>query len=155
MLRYTPLLAAAILSAAAPAGAAEIVRTSLPGGSIPIAAAVTVPAGTKLVFVSGALPAPGTPGSTEAQSASTLSRIEATLKGLGLSLADVVSARVYLVGDPQKGGEIDFAGLNAAWGRVFGTAEQPNKPSRTTVKVAGLVAPGALVEIEVIAAKPD
>jgi enamine deaminase RidA (YjgF/YER057c/UK114 family) len=37
--------------------------------------------------------------------------------------------------------------------QFFGTAEQPNKPSRSAVQVAALAAPGALVEIEVIAAK--
>jgi enamine deaminase RidA (YjgF/YER057c/UK114 family) len=42
----------------------------------------------------------------------------------------------------------------AAYTKFFGTAEQPNKPARSAVQVAALVAPGALVEIEVIAAKP-
>jgi enamine deaminase RidA (YjgF/YER057c/UK114 family) len=36
--------------------------------------------------------------------------------------------------------------------QFFGTKEQPNKPSRSTMQVAALVAPGYLVEIEVIAA---
>jgi enamine deaminase RidA (YjgF/YER057c/UK114 family) len=34
----------------------------------------------------------------------------------------------------------------------FGTAAQKNLPARTTVQVAGLPVPGALVEIEVVAA---
>jgi len=156
MLRYTPLLAAAALAAAAPACAGEIVRTPLASGAASISAAVSVPASSRLFFLSGALPALGpTPGSTEVQAASALSRIEGTLKGLGLGFGDVVSATVYLVGDPQQGGAIDFAGLNAAWSKAFGTAQQPNKPARSTVKVAGLVAPGALVEIEVVAARPN
>jgi enamine deaminase RidA (YjgF/YER057c/UK114 family) len=82
-----------------------------------------------------------------------LDKLEATLKSEGLGLADVVKATVFLVGDPAQGGEIDFAGLNAAWSQRFGTSGQPNKPARSTVKVAGLVAPGALVEIEVVAAR--
>jgi enamine deaminase RidA (YjgF/YER057c/UK114 family) len=45
------------------------------------------------------------------------------------------------------------AGMNKVWSTEFGTKEQPNKPSRSTVKVAGLAAPGALVEIEMIAVK--
>jgi len=40
-----------------------------------------------------------------------------------------------------------------AYRQFFGSAEQPNKPSRSAVQVAALAAPGALVEIEVIAAK--
>jgi enamine deaminase RidA (YjgF/YER057c/UK114 family) len=58
-------------------------------------------------------------------------------------------------GDPRNNGEIDFAGLNASFGNFFGTLEQPNKPARSTVKVAGLVVPGAPVEIELIAARPS
>jgi enamine deaminase RidA (YjgF/YER057c/UK114 family) len=49
---------------------------------------------------------------------------------------------------------LDFAGLMAGYSRFFGTAEQPNRPTPSAVQVAALVAPGALLEIEVIAAKP-
>ena len=44
---------------------------------------------------------------------------------------------------------MDFAGFMAAYSQFFGTKEQPNLPARSTVQVAGLVAPGMLVEIEV------
>ena len=51
------------------------------------------------------------------------------------------------------GGAMDFAGMMKAYQRHYGTAAQPNKPSRSTVQVAALVAPGALIEVEVTAAK--
>jgi enamine deaminase RidA (YjgF/YER057c/UK114 family) len=70
-----------------------------------------------------------------------------------LTFGDVVKATVFLVGDPAKGGEIDFAGMNQSWSKEFGTAAQPNKPARSTIKVAGLATQGALVEIEMIAVK--
>lgn len=122
---------------------------------IAISAAVTTPPGSTLVFLSGALPTidKAAPGDTASQTRSVLAKLGATLKADGLSLADVVKATVFLVGDPTKGGEIDFSGLNVAWSETFGTSVQPNKPARSTVKVAGLVAPGALVEIEVVAAR--
>ncbi len=152
-----------LASAAAPAFASPIVRTPAASPSAPLAAAVTVPAGSDLIFLSGALPRidPKAPvgtaaafgGDTRAQSEAVLIRLKQSLAALGLSLGDVVQAHVFLVGDPSRGGEIDFAGLNAAWSEFFGTPDQPNKPTRTTVKVAGLVAPGALVEIEVLAAR--
>jgi enamine deaminase RidA (YjgF/YER057c/UK114 family) len=47
---------------------------------------------------------------------------------------------------------MDFAGLMKAYSRHFGAASGGNLPARTTVQVAGLPLPGALVEIEVIAA---
>lgn len=149
--------------AVTPAFAGPIVRTPSPNPTAPLAAAVTVPAGTDLFFLSGALPPPdragaaGTTaafgGDTRAQTTAALTRLQQQLADLGLTLGDVVQAHVFLVGDPAKGGDIDFAGLNAAWSTFFGSATQPNKPARTTVKVAGLVAPGTLVEIEVLAAR--
>ena len=68
-------------------------------------------------------------------------------------MADVVMMHVYMAGDPAKGDKLDFPAMMAAYSRFFGTKEQPNKPARSTVQVAALVAPWALVEIEVIAAK--
>jgi enamine deaminase RidA (YjgF/YER057c/UK114 family) len=84
---------------------------------------------------------------------STLTKIEAALKAEGLSMADVVMMHVYLAGDPASGGKLDFTGMMASYSRFFGTKEQPNKPARSTMQVAALVAPWALVEIEVIAVK--
>ena len=143
---------------------AEITRHPLGGGSkFPIARAVEVPAGTTLVFHSGMTPAPADPkaaegsaaywGDTKAQSLSVFARIKESLDSLGLTFGDVVSMTVYLVGDPAKGGRMDFAGFMEAYSQFFGTVAQPNLPSRSTVQVAGLVAPGMLVEIEVTLAK--
>jgi enamine deaminase RidA (YjgF/YER057c/UK114 family) len=68
-------------------------------------------------------------------------------------MGDVIKMNVFLVGDPAKGGKMDFPGMMAAYTKFFGTKEQPNLPARSAVQVAGLAAPGGLVEIEVIAAK--
>ena len=68
-------------------------------------------------------------------------------------MSDVIQIRVYLAGDPAQGGKMDFAGMNAAYSQFFGSKEQPNKPVRTTVQVAALALPGALVEIEVTAVR--
>lgn len=155
--RLAPLVLAAFVVAETTAQAAPIIRA--PSNSpIAISPAVTVPPSTTLVFLSGALPTitdRAAPSSTEVQARSALAKLQEVLKAQGLGLADVVKANVFLVGDPAKGGEIDFQGLNAAWSTAFGTADQPNKPARTTVKVAGLVLPGALVEIEFVAARTN
>ena len=74
-------------------------------------------------------------------------------KKLGLGFGDVVQAHVFMAPDPALNGAMDFAGMNKEWSKKFGTPEQPNKPARTTVKVAGLASPGGLVEIEFIAVK--
>jgi enamine deaminase RidA (YjgF/YER057c/UK114 family) len=48
---------------------------------------------------------------------------------------------------------MDFAGMMASYTQFFGTPAQPNKPARSTVQVAALVAAGALVEIDVVAVR--
>ena len=141
----------------------SIVRTPLAGSNFPIAAAVTVPAGSDLVFVSGATasvvdssaPAGSIAayGNTETQTVSVLKALQASLDRVGLKLSDIVQLRVFLVGDPDKGGKMDFAGLQAGYTQFFGTKEQPNLPARTTVQVAALAGPGLLVEIDAVAAR--
>ena len=147
--------------ASAPAPASAIERT-YPSPTAFIASTVTVPAGTELIFLSGQLPdvadttAPaGTVaayGDTETQAASTFAKIERLLATRGLTMGDVVSMTVYLTAAPGSD-RMDFAGMMKAYGKYFGTPEQPNRPSRSTVQVAGLAGPGFLIEVEVTAAR--
>jgi len=100
--------------------------------------------------------AAGTPavyGDTEAQTMSVLTTIEKILKAQGLTLGDIVQMDVFVAGDPAKDGKMDFAGLNAAYDKFFGTAEQPNKPVRAAMQVAALATPWGLVEIQVVAVR--
>jgi enamine deaminase RidA (YjgF/YER057c/UK114 family) len=92
-------------------------------------------------------------GDTQAQAESVLSKIEALLKTQGLTMGDVVEMQCFLAGDPAKGGKMDFAGLNAAYAKFFGTAEQPNKPVRAAMQVAALATDWGLVEIQVVAVR--
>jgi enamine deaminase RidA (YjgF/YER057c/UK114 family) len=159
------LITTVVLAALAAGGSAhaQVRRTPIPNSSFPISVAVSVPAGAETVYLSGVLPdvadpaAPkGTPaayGNTQAQTHSVLRKLQAALAAEGLTLGDVVQLRVFLVGDPQLDNKLDFAGLNAAFGQYFGTPAQPNKPARTAVQVAALPLPGALVEIDLIAAR--
>ncbi len=153
------------LLAAGHAFGADVVRHKLPHSDFPIALAVEVPAGQKLVFLSGAGPSivdktakPDSVaafGDTRTQAASTLAAIETTLKGLHLEMKDVVKMTVFLVGDPARQGNIDFAGFMDAYRQYFGGPAHPELPARSTVKVAGLVNPGWLIEIEVMAVAPQ
>ena len=129
----------------------------------PIAASVEVPAGNRLIYISGQVPevanaaaAEGSVerfGDTEAQTRSVIKKLEGALKAHGLGLGDVVMMRVFLVAPPGQP-RMDFAGMMRAYRERFGTEQQPNKPARSTMQVAGLVDPGWLVEIEVTAAAP-
>jgi enamine deaminase RidA (YjgF/YER057c/UK114 family) len=134
------------------------IQPSTPGG---IATAVWV---GDTLYVSGQLPSAATPadraankpavwGNTESQAESAFGKIEAILKEQGLTMGDVVMMRVFMVADPAMGNKLDFAGMNAAYNRFFGTPTQPNKPARSTVQVAALVNTGPLLEIEVQAAR--
>ena len=154
---------ASLLLSGAAAQAQQIKRTPIPNSNFPISVAVTVPANAETIYFSGVLPdvadaaAPkGTPaayGSTETQTASVLRKLQAALAAEGLTFGDVVSLRVFLVGDPKLDNKLDFSGLNTAFGQFFGTAAQPAKPARTALQVAALPLPGALVEIDLVAAR--
>ena len=128
----------------------------------PIASSVEVPPGSRLIYVSGQVPETANVGAaegsverfgdTEAQTRSVLEKIDRVLKEHGLGLGDVVMMRVFLVAPPGQQ-RMDFAGMMRGYRAFFGTAEQPNKPARSTMQVGGLVDPGWLVEIEVTAAR--
>jgi enamine deaminase RidA (YjgF/YER057c/UK114 family) len=125
---------------------------------MPAAAQRIVPAGQTTYYFSGTTADPlnasnpNDRGTTVQQADNILTKLQAMLAKNNLTFGDVVAAHVFLVGDPAKGGEIDFAGLNSEWGKRFGTADQPNRPSRSAFQVR-LPTPGALVEIELTAAK--
>ena len=159
------LTAALALGAATAAGVAanaqEVVHVG-PAAS-PIASVVVVPAGYETIYVSG-MPPPAldpkgdtavaaTFGDTKTQTLGVLTKIQDALKAQGADMGDVVMMRVLLVGDPAKGGKMDFAGMMESYKTFFGTAAQPNKPARITSQVVSLVAGGMLVEIEVQAVK--
>jgi enamine deaminase RidA (YjgF/YER057c/UK114 family) len=162
---------AAIAAIALAGGAYSVGRTAAPeitrisAGAFPISTSVKVPAGSTLVYVSGLTPdvtAPGLPagdpasyGDTTTQTVSVLKKIQAALQAQGMDLKDITMMHVYLVGDPAKGGKMDFAGMMGGYTKSFGTAEQPNKPSRTTVQVPALANPAIMVEIDAVAAKAN
>jgi enamine deaminase RidA (YjgF/YER057c/UK114 family) len=130
----------------------------------PISVSVSPPAGARLVYVSGTVPDPVDPnapigsverfGDTEAQTRSVLDKIEAALAQHGMNRSDIVMMRVFLVAPPGQQ-RMDFAAMMRVYLERFGTPDQPNKPARSALQVAGLADPGWLVEIEVTAAKGD
>ena len=144
---------------AMPAAAQSVTRIQSEGSGI----ASGVWAGDML-YLSGQLPTPITPadrakgiaavyGNTQAQAESVFAKIQGLLKAQGLGMGDIVMMRVYMAADPAMSNTLDFAGMNAAYAKYFGTPDQPNKPARSTFQVAALVAAGALLEVEVQAAR--
>jgi enamine deaminase RidA (YjgF/YER057c/UK114 family) len=123
------------------------------GADLPFSAAVW--AGDTL-YVSGWLdPDVKTHTDTTSQTVGIIKDIQKLLESQNLTRGDVVMMRVYLGGDPAKGGKMDVAGARAGYSQFFGTKDQPNKPACTTVQV---VLPAgdrsALIEIDVVAVRP-
>jgi len=141
----------------------KLERVPMANPDIPIAAAVVVPAGYDTIYVSGHIARVANPnapkgstemyGDTKTQTTSVLQQISDVLAAQRLTMADVVMVHVFLAGDPANGGKMDFAGMNSAFVQFFGSKTQPDKPARSTVQVAALAAPGALVEVEAIAVR--
>jgi enamine deaminase RidA (YjgF/YER057c/UK114 family) len=149
------LVACAVFALAAlVAGAQSPTRIPLPNNSpFPISEGVWV---GKTLYLSGMLdpdfkkvPAKD----TKTQTMGAIQAIQKALAAQKLTLGDVVMMHVYLAADPATG-KMDFAGFMGGYTQFFGTKDQPNKPARSAMQVAALAAPGALVEIEVIAIKP-
>ena len=84
------------------------------------------------------------PDTFEAEVQQSLDNIDAVLKAGGMSRDDVVSVQVYLT-DLNN-----FQAMNKVYHEFFPT----DPPARSTVAVAALVVPNALLEIECTAAAP-
>ena len=164
-MKKTALFAATMLLTTA--AYADVTRHALPNNStFPISRAVEVTPDTTLIFHSGQVPGAANPdaergsreyfGDTEAQAMSVFGRFEASFKELGVDFGDVIKMTVFLVGDPTMDGKMDFAGFMRAYTKFFGTEDQPNKPARSAIQIAGLAGgPNMLVEIEMVIARPD
>ena len=120
-----------LVSTLASAQSVKHIQPSTPGG---IASAVWV---GDMLYVSGQLPSaqtaadratnkPAVWGNTQAQAENAFGKIETILKEQGLTMGDVVMMRVYMVADPAMDNKLDFAGMNTAYNKFFGTptAEQ-------------------------------
>ena len=155
---------AILASYSSAASASEVIRFKLADPSFPISAAVEVPANASTIYLSGKVPpvvdktklgadpaAYG--GDTEGQTVAVLRDIETQLKDMKLSLSDVVKMQVFLVADPAKGTQMDFAGFMRGYTKFFGISSQPNLPARSVFQAAGLANPAWLVEIEVVAVR--
>ena len=160
---FTLVAAAAGLCAAtaaeakkAPPPPAVIERTGKPEAVI--ASTAMLPVGAKILYLSGSTASPVDPaqpdefGDTATQTKSILTKMKAQLEGMGWSMGDIMKMNVFLVA-ALPGGRMDAPGMNSVFKTFFGTPEQPNKPTRSTVQVAALGRPTTLVEIEGIAAK--
>ena len=79
-----------------------------------------------------------------AQTARAIGNISAALAGLGASLRDVVSTRMYVT---------DIS-LWEDYGRAHAEAFGEVRPAATMVEVSALVDPALLVEVEAIAYRP-
>jgi enamine deaminase RidA (YjgF/YER057c/UK114 family) len=143
-----------VLGIAASVSAAEIVRT---GEGRNFYNNIFIPAGSETLYLSGSgasQQADGSWGDMEQQTINTFSKFQETLESQGWSLEDIVQVRAFAVSGQD--GELDFAGFNAGYQQFFGTDENPMKPVRSFVQIAGLVVDGWLIEIEIRAARvPD
>lgn len=100
-----------------------------------------------IVFLSGTLgtkPGGGglADGGIEGQARQALENVKASVTLAGGSMADIAKCSVFLT-DVK-----DFQAMNTVYREFFPT----DPPARTTVAVAALVVPGALIEIECTAA---
>jgi enamine deaminase RidA (YjgF/YER057c/UK114 family) len=115
---------------------------------------IKIPANAETLYLSGSGASrneDGSWGDMEAQVEDTFNSFRDTLEAEGWSMSDIVQVRAFAVSDEY--GLLDFDGFNRGYRKFFGTEENPMKPVRSFVEIAGLVVPGWLIEIEIRAAK--
>jgi reactive intermediate/imine deaminase len=86
------------------------------------------------------------PEGIEAQTRRVMDSLKTVLEGVGATLAHVVAARVFLT-EFQR----DYAAMNAIYPTYFAPGRLP---ARTCIGVTGL-ARGAIIEIDMIAKRPE
>ena len=126
----------------------DILHHMIAGGPTPVAPFSHATEVNGFVFLTGQMPTDPNddqkplPVGIEAQTCRVMDNLILILKGLDLTLADVVQCRIYLT-EFQR----DYAVMHETYVQYF----QPGKlPARTTIGVTGL-AVGALVEIDMTA----
>lgn len=156
-MRHIISFSAAALGLVAVPAAAQVIRAESSPTAV-ISSSATVPGDYKTIYISGTTPSPLDPakpdemGDTRTQTLSILTKMKAQLEGMGMSMGDIVKMTVFLVA-PTPGGRMDSAAMNEVFKTFFGTPEQPNKPTRSTIQIAALGRPTMYVEIEAIAVK--
>jgi 2-iminobutanoate/2-iminopropanoate deaminase len=126
-----------------------IATTDAPGAIGPYSQAITIAAGSTLVFCSGQIalsPKTGQlvgAGDVVAQTEQVMQNLGAVLNAAGCDFSHVLKTTIFLA---NLG---DFAAVNEVYGRHFPSSP----PARSTIQAAGLPR-GALVEIEAIAQRP-
>ena len=123
----------------------------IPGGPKPVAPFSHAVETDGFVFVTGQMPdtpqAPGVlPEGIEAQTRNAMANLTTVLAGVGLTLEDVVMARVYLTRFKQ-----DYEAMNRVYRTFF---PEGRLPARTCVGVNGL-AYDALIEIDLVATRSN
>ncbi len=115
---------------------------------------IKIPAGAETLYLSGSGASrkeDGSMGTMEEQTRSTFANFKTTLEAEGWSMSDIVQVRAFSVAGEY--GVLDFDGFNRAYREFFGSEDNPLKPVRSFVQIAGLVVPGWLVEIEIRAVR--
>ena len=124
----------------------------VPGAPTPVAPFSHVVASNGWVFVTGQMPTypsndgAALPDGIEAQTRRVIENLKLVLAGVGSGLDQVVFARVYLTQF-----ERDYAAMNALYQTYFAPGRLP---ARTCIGVTAL-ARGALVEIDLLARRPE
>lgn len=120
----------------------------IPGAPQPVAPFSHVVEANGFLFVTGQMPTyPGEadrplPDGVEEQTKRVMQNLEIVLEGVGLSLRDVLQARVFLTHFQR-----DYEAMNRVYTSYFA---ENRLPARTCVGVTGL-AKDALVEIDLVA----
>lgn len=93
-------------------------------------------------------------GDVAVQAEAIFKKNVAALKEAGLTPADPFFSRNILYPDPKNDGSLDFGAFNAAYGKIYNNADNPNRLARTVMSAPGYATQGQLLCIETYAVYP-
>lgn len=94
-------------------------------------------------------------GDLPSQTRGVMKKLQENLASVGLGYADVVSMLAWVGPDRLHDGKHHLIDWNTTYDEFFNNAQNPHKPARATIETPTFSNPGAMLEVEVLAAFPS
>lgn len=93
-------------------------------------------------------------GDLPTQTRGVMKKLRDNLATVGLGFSDIVSMLAWVGPDKLHDGKHHLIDWNTTYDEFFNNARNPHKPARATLETPGFGHPGAMLEVEVMAAFP-
>jgi enamine deaminase RidA (YjgF/YER057c/UK114 family) len=93
-------------------------------------------------------------GDLATQTRGVLKKLQENLAGVGFTFQDVVYLHAWIGPDKLRDGKHNLAVWNSTYDEFFNNPQNPHKPARASITTPTFANPGAMLEVEIVAAFP-